>query len=123
MRGRIPGAEGTPRPFSLVVKTEVKRMFVALPGCIYRDNASGRLLKWAVELRQFDIVYKPRAAMKGQALVNFAAEFAHTPEVEVPMALTESPMWYLFVDGCSADMGSRPRTMLRNMRPYYLASA
>ncbi|KAL2474672.1 Ribonuclease H [Abeliophyllum distichum] len=42
-------------------------------------EASGRVLKWAIELSQFDIVYKPRAAIKGQALVDFVAEFTNSP--------------------------------------------
>ncbi|KAL2474245.1 Uncharacterized protein Adt_34981 [Abeliophyllum distichum] len=53
----------------------------------------------AVELSQFDIIYKPRAAIKGQALVYFVAEFANIPEVEIPMSSRESPTWHLFVDG------------------------
>ena len=33
-----------------------------------RPDASGRLVKWAVELTEFDILYQPRTAIKGQAL-------------------------------------------------------
>ena len=40
-----------------------------------RPKASGRLVKWAVELTQFDIHYQPRTAIKGQALAYFIAEF------------------------------------------------
>ena len=40
-----------------------------------RANFSGRILKWAVELGQFDIKFQPRTAVKAQALADFVAEF------------------------------------------------
>ena len=33
-------------------------------------------MKWAIELSEFDITYKPRAAIKAQAMADFVAEFA-----------------------------------------------
>ena len=42
---------------------------------LHRPEVSGRLVKWAVELTQFDIMYQPRTAIKGQALADFIAEF------------------------------------------------
>ena len=44
-----------------------------------KPDASGRLLKWAIELSQFDIEFVPRPTIKGQALVDFIAEFT-TPK-------------------------------------------
>ena len=38
------------------------------------SNASGRLLKWAIELGQFNLNFYPRMTIKGQALVDFIAE-------------------------------------------------
>ena len=38
-------------------------------------EAIGRMIQWAIELSQFDIEYKPRVAIKAQALVDFIAEF------------------------------------------------
>ena len=43
-------------------------------------NASGHLLEWAIELSQFEIKFQPRPAIKGQALVDFIAEFSHKPD-------------------------------------------
>ncbi|KAL2498138.1 Reverse transcriptase domain-containing protein [Abeliophyllum distichum] len=43
-------------------------------------DTSGRLIKWSIELIQFDIFYMQRPSMKGQALADFIAEFAHIPE-------------------------------------------
>ena len=39
-------------------------------------EAAGRLIKWAIELSEFDIKYQPRNAIKAQALADFIAEFA-----------------------------------------------
>ena len=36
------------------------------------------MVQWAIELSQFDIEYKPRTAIKAQALVDFVAEFTIT---------------------------------------------
>ncbi|KAL2466300.1 Reverse transcriptase domain-containing protein [Abeliophyllum distichum] len=49
-----------------------------------KPDTSGRPLKWAVELSQFDIVFKPRTAIKGQAHTNFVVEFANTLEIDAP---------------------------------------
>lgn len=45
----------------------------------------GRLFKWAIELGQFKIDYRPRISLKGHALTNFIAEFSYQVEVhDVP---------------------------------------
>ena len=41
-------------------------------------EAAGRMALWAIELSKFDIQYRPRMAIKGQAVADFIAEF--TPE-------------------------------------------
>ncbi|KAL2526542.1 Uncharacterized protein Adt_11596 [Abeliophyllum distichum] len=43
-------------------------------------DTSRRLIKWLIELNQFDISYKPRPSVKGQALADFMVEFGHIPE-------------------------------------------
>jgi len=40
-----------------------------------RPDAMGSMVQWAMELSQFDVDYKPRIAIKAQALVDFVAEF------------------------------------------------
>ena len=42
---------------------------------LQKPDASGRLLKWAIELSQFDIEFLPQPAIKGQALADFIVEF------------------------------------------------
>ncbi|KAL5548054.1 hypothetical protein UlMin_003285 [Ulmus minor] len=46
-----------------------------------KPDASGRLAKWSIELGKFDIQFKPRTAIKGQALADFIVEFTYTPEM------------------------------------------
>ena len=64
---------------------------------LQKSDTSGCLLKWAIELSQFEIEFKPRPAIKGQALVDFIAEFSHAPNErpkEAPGALSPKiPQW------------------------------
>ncbi|KAL5578443.1 hypothetical protein UlMin_020142 [Ulmus minor] len=42
-------------------------------------DTSGRLAKWSIELGEFDVLFKSRTAIKGQALADFIAEFTYKP--------------------------------------------
>lgn len=81
---------------------------------LQRPDTSGRLLKWSIELSEFHIEYKPRIAIKAQALADFIMEFTHetqpetAPEVEIPKELTpekDPARWKLYVDGSSNQHG------------------
>ena len=65
-------------------------------------------MKWAMELREFDIRFKPRTAIKGQVLANFLAEFTALTEevVENLGCVFDVPTWRLYVDGASNAQGS-----------------
>ncbi|XP_056694947.1 uncharacterized protein [Spinacia oleracea] len=67
---------------------------------LQRLDTSGRLLKWAVELSEYDIEYKPRTAIKAQALADFIAEASYEEEEE-PLGT-----WQISVDGSAAVTGS-----------------
>lgn len=43
----------------------------------------GKLANWAIELREYDIIYIPTITIKSQVLANFIAKFAPNmiPEV------------------------------------------
>jgi hypothetical protein len=48
---------------------------------IRNRDASGRIVKWSVELREFDIEFCPRQAIKSQILADFVFEWI---EIQMP---------------------------------------
>ena len=83
---------------------------------LQKPDASSRLLKWVIELSQFDIEFLLRPAIKGQALVDFITEFT-TPEGKQPEEIPITPTtkllrWELYVDGSSNEGGSRAGLIL-----------
>ena len=46
-----------------------------------RPKSSGRLMKWALELEEFEVIYRPRTAIKGLALANFLFEFTYPKDL------------------------------------------
>ncbi|KAK1563647.1 hypothetical protein Q3G72_030594 [Acer saccharum] len=55
---------------------------------LQKPEVSERLTKWAVELSEYDIRYTPKAAIKGQAVSDFIAEFTE-PDAEVRRAMED----------------------------------
>ncbi|KAI5342892.1 hypothetical protein L3X38_010768 [Prunus dulcis] len=91
---------------------------------LQKPETSGRLVKWAIELGEFDIHYKPRPAMRGQAVADFLSEFTEPQASAATQLITEpnpspsqdqtpttntldltQPLWTLFVDGSSNAQG------------------
>ena len=73
---------------------------------LHKPETSGRLMKWAIELSEFDIRYKPKAAIKGQVLADFVMEFTSTEPAENAQTMTDLPIWKLSVDEASNAQGS-----------------
>ncbi|NP_063998.1 orf764 (mitochondrion) [Beta vulgaris subsp. vulgaris] len=71
-----------------------------LEKALQKLDTSGRLLRWAVELSEFEVEYKPRTAIKAQALADFIVEASYEEEEE-PVGV-----WKLAVDGSAAQTGS-----------------
>ncbi|KAL0288940.1 UNVERIFIED_CONTAM: hypothetical protein Sradi_7084800 [Sesamum radiatum] len=67
-----------------------------------KPDTSGRLVKWAVELSEYDISYMPRTTIKAQALADFISEMA---EMTIKDA-SQDQRWFLHVDGSSTTQGS-----------------
>ena len=40
-----------------------------------KSKAAGRLVQWVIKLSQFDVEYRPRIAIKAQALPDFITKF------------------------------------------------
>ncbi|KAK3024790.1 hypothetical protein RJ639_043871 [Escallonia herrerae] len=69
---------------------------------LMNPEASGRLVNWSVELGEFDLQYKPRTAVKAQALADFIVECT-LPEDPPQLVISEvTDPWNLYVDGSSA---------------------
>ena len=67
---------------------------------LHKPETSGRLMKWAIEISEFDIRYKPKTAIKGQVLADFDMEFISAEPAENAQKPTNLPIWKLSVDGC-----------------------
>ena len=50
---------------------------------LQKPKVSGRFLKWAIDLSQFDICHRIGTTIKGQALTDFITEFTYSNTTEV----------------------------------------
>ena len=72
-----------------------------LRSTLHKPNFSGRIARWAIELSEYDIQYKPRLLKKGQVLADFIAEI---PKSEThPKSLN---WWTVNVDGALRHTGA-----------------
>ncbi|XP_074556255.1 uncharacterized protein LOC141812107 [Curcuma longa] len=83
-------------PITVLTNNNLRRVLT-------QSEASKRLIKWIVELDEYDIQYQSRAAIKAQALADFLAE--------VPKNELEEE-WKVYVDGSSNKQGSRVGVLL-----------
>ncbi|KAL0374124.1 UNVERIFIED_CONTAM: hypothetical protein Sradi_3328100 [Sesamum radiatum] len=77
-----------------------------------RPETSGPLIKWAIELRKYDISYLPRTTIKAQTLADFVSEMIGTTQEEVP----EARPWLLHIDGLSTAQGSGAGIVLTTLQ-------
>ena len=72
-------------------------------------DMTGRLVKWALELGEYDITYEPRGPIKAQVLADFLAELT-LPSVggdgDASRKDAVTTRWLLSVDGSSNQRGS-----------------
>ena len=67
-----------------------------------KPDVAGRMVKWAVELSEFDIKYEPRGPIKRQIFANFVVELSS----EAARVEGDDFRWVLSVDGSSNQQGS-----------------
>ena len=79
---------------------------------LHKLETSRRLIKWAMELSEFDIRYKPRTTVKGQILADFIMEFTLAQSMEAIELTLNLPIWRLFVDEAANAQGSGARLIL-----------
>ncbi|XP_074337208.1 uncharacterized protein LOC141674398 [Apium graveolens] len=92
------------------------------------------MLKWVVELGQFDLEYMPRTVIKGQALADFLLEFDYAVDdkalvVFQPHHNEESleefphPWWILHIDGAVNNGGAGAGIVIMSPEGHHLMSA
>ena len=64
-----------------------------------KPDVAGRLIQWSIEMSKFDIDYRPRTAIKAQALADFIAEFTHPLKEDEQSE--EGKAWTMNIDGSS----------------------
>ncbi|GAU50120.1 hypothetical protein TSUD_192410 [Trifolium subterraneum] len=87
---------------SIIIRTDqpVKQLLA-------RPDMVGRMLKWSLELAEFDISFESRKALKAQVLADFVAEMTTS-------MTSEKNKWTIFVDGSSNSQGSGAGIILEN---------
>ncbi|XP_074337466.1 uncharacterized protein LOC141674659 [Apium graveolens] len=130
-------AERKLRPYFQAHRIEFRTAY-PLRHILHKPESSGRMLKWAVELGQFDVEYCPRTEIKGQALVDFILEFnAEVDDKAIVLAEPTSqgsshdekrqelphPWWILHVDGAVNNNGSGVEIVLVTPEGHRLMSA
>ena len=73
---------------------------------LHKLETSGRLIKWAIKLSEFDIRYKPRTTVKGRIWADFIIEFTPVQSIEATQLEIDLPIWKLSVDGAANTQGS-----------------
>ncbi|XP_020686072.1 uncharacterized protein LOC110102197 [Dendrobium catenatum] len=96
------------RPVYYISKAHAIRVYTNLPlkNILQKPEASGRLIKWSVELGEFDIQFLPRPDIKSQVLANFVVECTSYTSDESPDVSPSSSYWTLYVDGASGSSGA-----------------
>ena len=59
---------------------------------LHKLETSGRLIKWVIELSEFNIRYKPRTAIKGQIFADFIMEFTPAESTESTQLMPDLPI-------------------------------
>ena len=110
------------RPYFQAHTIEVPTEF-PMKQVLHKLETFGRLMKWAIELSEFDIRYKPKTAIKGQVLADFIMEFTSTEPVKNAQTVTDPSIWKLFVDGAANAQGSGAGLILTSLEGIYIEYA
>ncbi|XP_074373946.1 uncharacterized protein LOC141714320 [Apium graveolens] len=107
------------RPYFQAHRIEVRTAY-PFRHILHKPESSGRMLKWAIELGQFDLEYFPHMTLKGQASADFILEFDSEigdkaivmaePSVQDNFSVDKReklphPWWILHIDGAVNNSG------------------
>jgi hypothetical protein len=76
---------------------------------IRNRDANGRIVKWSVELGEFEIEFFPRQAIKPQILADFVSE---STEIQMPPPKERLEHWIMYFDGALNLEGAGPGVLL-----------
>jgi len=81
-----------------------------LPVCkvLQKPDVVGRMVRWAVELSEFDVQYEPRGPIKGQVYADFVLELSSAATHQEGLGF----IWVLSVDGSLNQQGSGASVIL-----------
>ncbi|XP_074350150.1 uncharacterized protein LOC141689690 [Apium graveolens] len=120
------------RPYFQAHRIEVRTAY-PLRQVLHKPESSGRILKCAVELGQFDLDYMPRTAIKGQAFADFLLKFdsavddralvvLYPPSTEEVLEEFPHPLWILHVDEAVNNGGAGAGIVLVSPKGHHLMS-
>jgi len=69
---------------------------------LQKPDVEGRIVRWAVELSEFDVQYEPRGPIQGQVYADFIVELSSAATHQEEAGFR----WVLSVDGSSNQQGS-----------------
>jgi len=78
---------------------------------LQKEDISGRLVKWAIELSEYGLQYESRGPIRAQFLADFLVELSDP----IGDRQTDVFSWILFVDGASNLKGSGVRVVLEGL--------
>ena len=72
-------------------------------------EAAERMTLWVVELSEFDILYRPRMAIKGQAVADFVTMFAQSED----KGEENAAQWNIHTNGSSNRLAGRAGVVIQ----------
>jgi len=87
---------------------------------LQKPNVAGRMVRWALEMSEFDIQYEPRGSIKGQVYADFVVELSLGGD---PQEVELGSQWMLSVDGSSNQQGSGAGIILEGLNGVLIEQA
>lgn len=78
-----------------------------LQSLLRRSDFTGRIIKWGMRLKSFDVRYKLGNTIKGQVLADFVVEFTPSASGTDRVCQISIRPWQVCVDGASNAWGNR----------------
>ena len=83
---------------------------------LHKPDSLEQILKWAIELSEFDVLYRLRSTIKGQVLADFMVEMSNVRPRNVVKTL-----WILETDGSSKAAGGGADMVLQSLEGLSIA--